>query len=686
MFGGDSTKVVPFTFVYNTYTFADRFIVSNASELTTHYDSGCVATNGEITAIVSLKLADSPIRVQMLHACASSLSAGDGWFWSATCSSVTCGTFDTTFVWTTGYIGEPFYFTYRSNEPTFSRESSPFSLDMSSPALWGLQFAPGSALDDVLVMMKPGESIIETWSGIQNDPVSLVLPFNCILFYPTGGFFINGPASNGTHNKSHQKTISEAGTSHVVVIPAGLDDNSTTGQGNGSTLIAGGFDVVAFPDGVSKADLVARGFIDGDGILSCKFGHIVCGAGDVEILGLTCTTSPSIITECSVPPTPGTLVVSLSGGDISLTWSDTSGGVASFVIERSFGISGDMIPIDGTSPGVTTYTDVYGGASPDGYCYQVFATTPCGRSSAGNIACYFDTSSSSSVGGIVESSSSSNGTSSSSFSSSSSSDFGHDGCCLIPPLACSTVTFNISASSCTPPAATVETPGYFPSKDVELNWIQGYAGWFGGDPGDPDTGWYASMPCTAGTGVWSLHLPCSCGEPVFTYAGGCGSSVPSTNPSDWVKNPSCSLNNVTINSITLSDCSSLIPCPASGDTNSYQTIAPAWTQATYFGNPVAVNGGGITDVIMSPTGNDCSLNLGSWEGSDITSSMFGSIFYVGGAAGSAHWVLKISDGVHPSYYKAYDVSNGPGGPGGTGLVYTTDEAATLPTTMTVIQV
>jgi hypothetical protein len=67
-----------------------------------------------------------------------------------------------------------------------------------------------------------------------------------------------------------------------------------------------------------------------------------------------------------------TVPIPADGGQLTLSWVDTSGDALGFSVERSAGLSDPFVVIGTTAPGVTTYIDT--SVSDSGtYCYRVWA-------------------------------------------------------------------------------------------------------------------------------------------------------------------------------------------------------------------------------------------------------------------------------------------------------------------------
>ena len=217
----------------------------------------------------------------------------------------TCGTPETTFSWTIPSAGEPGLIFDPYDTPStpwpppvynldyFVRESPTGSINMADPTVIGLSFGAdpsttetGPDLDDILVMMKPGDSIITTWDGIAGHAASFILPNNCIIIAANDGWAINSTDYWGRY--SCQKTFTEDGTTHTATFLAGAPEGAGVNGAMGTPiLIAGGFFMQYFTTGILKSDLMARGFIDELGNCNFKFGHIMSGSGQTSF-SMTC--------------------------------------------------------------------------------------------------------------------------------------------------------------------------------------------------------------------------------------------------------------------------------------------------------------------------------------------------------------------------------------------------------------
>jgi hypothetical protein len=147
------------------------------------------------------------------------------------------------------------------------------------------------------------------------------------------------------------------------------------------SLIDAGFMVRSFASGVTKADLIAQGLIDENGTFNFKFAHIICGYGHVVIKGLTCSDGIDDSTSCSSPLAPTNLNASVSGGNVTLSWTDHSAGTAQTVIEILDDIEDEWTLVQLVGPGVTSYTDT---VLAGNYVYRVYARNDCGQSSYSN--------------------------------------------------------------------------------------------------------------------------------------------------------------------------------------------------------------------------------------------------------------------------------------------------------------
>ena len=209
--------------------------------------------------------------------------------------------------WTVDRHGEPYFFPTGSEGGTpngpYLTESDDYFIDFSNPDISQLVFTADSELDDILIMMPAGSSVVQTGGNGYEVPVSFTIPRNCIIFTQNYGFFCNSEIP-GVWGASSQKTITDG--VNTAVIPLG--DNTNTGHGdyrlfNQAAFNANpdpvfptptaNFTIANFVTGVSRSVLEANGFIDSNNQLSFKFAHIVCGVGNAFVDGLTCGYSNS---------------------------------------------------------------------------------------------------------------------------------------------------------------------------------------------------------------------------------------------------------------------------------------------------------------------------------------------------------------------------------------------------------
>lgn len=88
----------------------------------------------------------------------------------------------------------------------------------------------------------------------------------------------------------------------------------------------------------------------------------------------------------SAAAAPSNLNATANGGQIALSWTDTSNDETSFRIERSQTADSGFAEITGTSRDVTSYTDSTGLACNTGYFYRVRARNASGDSAYSNVA------------------------------------------------------------------------------------------------------------------------------------------------------------------------------------------------------------------------------------------------------------------------------------------------------------
>jgi hypothetical protein len=233
-----------------------------------------------------------------------------------------CGTVEQTFSYSRARQNEPGYFPAGTNASAYMAVSPSGEIDLSNPAITKVVFAGESDLDDILIMVKPSESVVVTYpmgsSAGGRGPIHVQMPNNCIMFGNTFGFQINGQTLDGAvvkKNATLEKVFDETGTSNTHTIVAGKPPGSPANGGTGTMadFASAGFTVVEFSDGIDKSLLSSKGFIDGDGIFAFKFYHIICGIGHVTISNMTCLDSSSSSSGCTTPNAPSVLSGATNG-------------------------------------------------------------------------------------------------------------------------------------------------------------------------------------------------------------------------------------------------------------------------------------------------------------------------------------------------------------------------------------
>lgn len=224
----------------------------------------------------------------------SSLSSASSSSSSSISDVPLCNSPEQTFTWAVARMGEPFTFKMdpAQNSDTFLHKSSEGRIDISDPDIDKIVFDPASELDDVLMMYPASGDVAQVGGAAVGEPVSFRMPAGTIIFANTFGWFVHKETTfwHPTAQKTFIEDDGSGGTAHELVIPAGTP--ATNHTGSYLDFVDAGFEVAVFTDGISKDILVDRGFVDGDGILRFKFAHVICGVGNVDIKGMTCSISP----------------------------------------------------------------------------------------------------------------------------------------------------------------------------------------------------------------------------------------------------------------------------------------------------------------------------------------------------------------------------------------------------------
>lgn len=292
-FAGTVGEVV-LLFTYNTF-YTQTKISVKSSNGTVLFLVDCEASGGDVKIPMTFTSGDSPITVEVDTSCTTQAAQ---WHYSITCPDVgggTCGLFN----WNAPSACEP-YMTKGVSDPahdcsceklpngvclvtTYVRQSGPGRLHLDDEVQL-VSFEEGSWLDDILVMMKPGETIQEIWDLLPHSAVTFNLPQDCILFANTHGSFMSEETTEWF--ATSPKTFTEIGTSNELILPEGNQDDIVLDDHR--ALRNAGFTVMDFSVGVPVSVLQAKGFVDGNNEVNFKFGHITCGRGGVGIEGMTC--------------------------------------------------------------------------------------------------------------------------------------------------------------------------------------------------------------------------------------------------------------------------------------------------------------------------------------------------------------------------------------------------------------
>lgn len=206
-----------------------------------------------------------------------------------------------------------------ANADDWTVYSEQLVLDFSDNRIDYLKFTVAD-LDDVLVMIKPGDTISYAESSVTlssssacffggtaaSKSVILTLPQNAIVFGATTGYYCH--KADECNNGSAQKVF-KVGATTLATIPAGTSLNDGTGSislfttlptalgkndgtisSSSSSSAVAGVIKANFTLGVSKNELQQRGFITTNNQLRFKLVHIPSGVGHATI-SLTCGAS-----------------------------------------------------------------------------------------------------------------------------------------------------------------------------------------------------------------------------------------------------------------------------------------------------------------------------------------------------------------------------------------------------------
>jgi hypothetical protein len=211
--------------------------------------------------------------------------------------------------WVSPQLGEVGFYKNNTgpNSTTWAVISQVFELDFSDPRTDYVKFNTTSThVDDVLLMIPAGASVstLPSSSSSVYSSVQFALPQGTIVFAATDGHYCDKPQN--CSQGSVQKTFTIGGVP-IGTIPLGSTFNDGTGnysvfavpfaQGinytpsSSSSLsptLALKTDITT---SVSKKELMDRGYITTNGVLSFKLVHIISGVGFAYVYGLTCGAS-----------------------------------------------------------------------------------------------------------------------------------------------------------------------------------------------------------------------------------------------------------------------------------------------------------------------------------------------------------------------------------------------------------
>jgi hypothetical protein len=207
-----------------------------------------------------------------------SSSSGGGGSSSSTGSSSSSSTVPSlpypicsSFSWATGTTYEPL----QGGDNDFRSFSPTGTVDTSGKT--AIRFNGSS--DDIVVLIHSSDTVTQTYSGVEGDPVTVTLPAEYILIrdsYPYG-YIIAGTGF------SCEKTVTDGTLTHTF--PAGSP--SLAGTGHVQDMEASGFETRAWGDPITVAELTAKGWLSG-GVFSFKVVHIVSGSGFANVTSVTC--------------------------------------------------------------------------------------------------------------------------------------------------------------------------------------------------------------------------------------------------------------------------------------------------------------------------------------------------------------------------------------------------------------
>lgn len=226
------------------------------------------------------------------------------------------------FSWTSTRKGEKGYFlpSGGANAADWVVESPTFEIDFNDPRIDYIKFGVDSELDDMLFMVRVGETIVATETssgesvgedgngGLAAKDVKLSVPQGSVLFAANRGYYCHKPSkcSNGSAAKEFY-----VGDFKFGDVPAGTTANDGTGdieenfaEGSPEIPWANGYNdgspgatatnhytnmlKTTLEISVSKNELATRGFITGNNKLRFKLVHVPSGVGHAKIVGMTC--------------------------------------------------------------------------------------------------------------------------------------------------------------------------------------------------------------------------------------------------------------------------------------------------------------------------------------------------------------------------------------------------------------
>lgn len=193
-----------------------------------------------------------------------------------------------TFSWATGPLEEPYFKKVSPSTEAYVRASTVATFDITD-AHDKLVFGNESFLDDILILVKPGDSVPDDWNGIAERPtVTFTIPDDAIIIANTHGSYMS--EEDDTYYATCPKVFEDS--THTLSLPDGDLDDVT--DDTYAAFVSAGFDVCLFGDGVPRSMLEDKGFIT-DGVLECKLVHIVCGRGEagVKNMGLLANSIPN---------------------------------------------------------------------------------------------------------------------------------------------------------------------------------------------------------------------------------------------------------------------------------------------------------------------------------------------------------------------------------------------------------